>query len=908
MKNRMNKGTGRRGSKVSASKSSRRRYLAGGFERVEPRVLLSANPVNPKIWADVNGDGKVTPLDVLESIVDLNQRGPRIANAAADGGKWYDVTLDRRVTPQDPLAIIAYLDEYGSGDWNPQYSGEMNVHVNSAIADIVAVPGQRVELMSGELYPVGGSGAFTGMSMYDIVPPNPFGSGSSIVSPDIIVDTDGDLKVDTVYPCSMSGDFVQFASSFNISEGQTVPFEVWATVAQDARPGTEIHYTVAGVSSTDVDGSPIVTNVIGKNHTTIHVQDLGAQLSGEVGKVVAPGDHSIVWANLTYAGIPEGQYVQVHQEITFRGQDLAGGHYFGLSDDLLHVSIRDEDLGVIFRGQLESVGAETVTYIFDIYNASSDVNYSIRTSLDETALTDSFIRTELPSNGILVGPWVEVQNPGLAIMQLRGATDPQYAVSNERQIEVMSFEARALVKPELLRTVIISAESGNLRNLTNGTLSADLNGDHIPDTTLQTGVPVQSGKMTFGQITGGALFVGLDSVILFVTADVASSLQTDASVKVGFATGSVFLEAERYDTGASLVGLSVNGSDPNAQIRVQTANGTSFEFVNHGSIGANQDLDNTYPDRYVMAGELSDPVVTVDLTAKVETGGVDYVGIDVVGEKRSIVSFELWVTGATTATAVSSGADVQSGDDFGIRLVPGQLVADGIVTFSLRARIDSGFANGHSGDSFVAVVDRIEAHGIVSSKTYPVLDTDIRSATQTVVTAGIQSETSTGQPAAMLFSGIGVPVGGFVFTASQNPNAAIAALLDIPIIVSAADVEVGVQGWFLLTENGNRVDASSVTRADGTPFVGNTFHGSGLVNFDVSSVWNFWLQSGYQVAFTVFSTVVNANTSTTGESSILQLGQPTADVVWKTVDFGQDHLFTGLKALDPMIESWSNRG
>ncbi|MFO0871157.1 MAG: dockerin type I domain-containing protein, partial [Pirellulales bacterium] len=76
---------------------------------------------NPSNAMDVNGDGFVTPLDVLLVINDMNNNGSRalVTGAGGEAGAsrvYLDVNRDLHVTPIDALLVVNYLNEGPNGE------------------------------------------------------------------------------------------------------------------------------------------------------------------------------------------------------------------------------------------------------------------------------------------------------------------------------------------------------------------------------------------------------------------------------------------------------------------------------------------------------------------------------------------------------------------------------------------------------------------------------------------------------------------------------------------------------------------------------------------------------------------------------------------------------------------------
>ena len=73
------------------------------------------NPVNRM---DVNGDRDVTPLDLLNVVRDMNEKGARVADVPMEENApmsppFVDVTGDNVISPQDALALVQFLTQYG---------------------------------------------------------------------------------------------------------------------------------------------------------------------------------------------------------------------------------------------------------------------------------------------------------------------------------------------------------------------------------------------------------------------------------------------------------------------------------------------------------------------------------------------------------------------------------------------------------------------------------------------------------------------------------------------------------------------------------------------------------------------------------------------------------------------------
>ncbi|MCA9129725.1 MAG: cadherin-like domain-containing protein [Planctomycetales bacterium] len=127
-----------------------------GADRVSRSVSLTVTPArspyqnrnNPN---DVNGDGLVTPLDVLILINYLNSEGfnfqPPIGSGGEEGGaNYFDVNGDQMLTPADVLIIINFLNSTrdpagptGEGEGG-RYFMAQDAYADSEVAALVALP------------------------------------------------------------------------------------------------------------------------------------------------------------------------------------------------------------------------------------------------------------------------------------------------------------------------------------------------------------------------------------------------------------------------------------------------------------------------------------------------------------------------------------------------------------------------------------------------------------------------------------------------------------------------------------------------------------------------------------------------------------------------------------------------
>lgn len=84
-----------------------RRRLA--IESLEGRCMLAADWQNPLMNYDVDDDGSVSPLDVLNVVNDLNSIGSQPLQLSFSGDAYLDVDGDSSVSPLDALVLFQYF-------------------------------------------------------------------------------------------------------------------------------------------------------------------------------------------------------------------------------------------------------------------------------------------------------------------------------------------------------------------------------------------------------------------------------------------------------------------------------------------------------------------------------------------------------------------------------------------------------------------------------------------------------------------------------------------------------------------------------------------------------------------------------------------------------------------------------
>ncbi len=96
---------------------------------------------------DVNGDGEVTPMDVLALINHLNAHGSGPLPSTPEPPPYLDVNNNGHITPSDVLAVINYLNTKagnGEGEAGGRVSVDMTADVGPALPQATWFPGAAV--------------------------------------------------------------------------------------------------------------------------------------------------------------------------------------------------------------------------------------------------------------------------------------------------------------------------------------------------------------------------------------------------------------------------------------------------------------------------------------------------------------------------------------------------------------------------------------------------------------------------------------------------------------------------------------------------------------------------------------------------------------------------------------------
>lgn len=112
---------------VAADSGTNAGLVAFNADLGSPFATFENGPfTNPNSPYDINGDGQDSPLDALQAINEVNQRGPRLLLGPHANPPYFDVNHDEYLTALDVLQVIHRLDQVAV-EWNasaPAAEGE----------------------------------------------------------------------------------------------------------------------------------------------------------------------------------------------------------------------------------------------------------------------------------------------------------------------------------------------------------------------------------------------------------------------------------------------------------------------------------------------------------------------------------------------------------------------------------------------------------------------------------------------------------------------------------------------------------------------------------------------------------------------------------------------------------------
>ncbi|MFH0770138.1 MAG: hypothetical protein V1926_02045 [Candidatus Peregrinibacteria bacterium] len=494
--------------------------------------------------------------------------------------------------------------------------------------------------------------------------------------------------------------------------------------------------------------------------------------------IIWPNDNDVVLANLVFDATEK---INVYSlPVLLEGND-GNGVAIDLSGVVEDVELRNVVSGVTVDAN-DSMAIDGVYQLENFFIPDGQSTWELRVDLEGAASGTRIRGTELNGvdinnrwwsvrseqadgggpvevepEGRISGNWMEVQESRLSVYEQSGPS-MDTAVENERNVLGGIFEAYAEYGDLLVTEAVYNTLFGDWRNTQNGTLWVDTDGDMVTDTIVESGVAAATdGRYVFSNLAGGGYVVPEGTAVQFeFRFDVASFIGPDPT----FSAGLRYLQVENLEDGAP-VDWEINHNPQ-----------TLWTFVENGTLEVSQAPQ--FPERYLLGGELSEPLVAARAVAGVEAADVTYVGIDVEGDSGSIDYFELSVPGATAPFALATRSGAQTGDNFGASMASHQFVipeGDGW-TVLVREWTKSDVVGGKSGDSFVAVVDNVQARGVTSSNDYSTLNVDIRSPQEVVVMSQITAVTNAGPETALMpLVETEIEIAAMQVTAATNVNA-----------------------------------------------------------------------------------------------------------------------------------------
>ncbi|MDD4628738.1 MAG: hypothetical protein PHE68_05095, partial [Candidatus Peribacteraceae bacterium] len=338
----------------------------------------------------------------------------------------------------------------------------------------------------------------------------------------------------------------------------------------------------------------------------------------------------------------------------------AGGH--PRNGDKFKINICGEPTHILSAGSLI---ANTTTCTFGgVFGAGGTVTAGVTTyQMAVEGLSTGDKVGDVRPRGNIAGNFQEVVDASLTVA-VKALSETDSAVENSKDINLLRFEAKASSAEDLLLTKGVFEAAGaatadnTLQNASNYALWVDTDGDRKVDTILEDGVASQSSQVSFTDLAGGGYVLPKEQTVVFeVHGDVASSLQTNATLQLRFATGSTvtYIEAEKLADGSSLSGLKLNGTcSGSCDTSLSTAASTIWTLTAQGDLYVTR--DSVIGPRQLLGGTLGESVLKLKFHAEYEDIDVtDLVLNSTGGTAGSVDSVELWLDGGTKAIAVSGG-------------------------------------------------------------------------------------------------------------------------------------------------------------------------------------------------------------------------------------------------------------
>jgi len=545
--------------------------------------------------------------------------------------------------------------------------------------------------------------------------------------------------------------------------------------------------------------------------------------------------------------------------------------------------------------------------------------------------------------GLISGNFHEIAAASLQIA-VRAQSSTETAVENSQDISLLRFEARAGDAEDILLTKLIFAEgAGDAQNISDYTLWVDTDGDGIVDTVMQDGVAVQASQVSFNSLAGGGFVIPAEETVIFeVRGDVASSLKTANTLRLAFASGSTFVEAEELDDGSSLSGISFNSAPilnaTSTDIAVTSVASPLYTFVSQGDLYVTQD-STPVSTRQLLGGALSEPVLRLQMRAENEPIDVTNIILHSSGSTAgSVERLELYADNAATpfasatvgacaaadklthnpnsgnnnvaAFCASMGSQqlvVPEGEDLDI-IIRARLKTDAAgatsnqeLGFFLYSSVGSTSATGavrgrgyHSSNDLVINDGDLTAGGeVFIGVSSPAVSTTIASDEHVSVLSKIASITNANADANGTTVPTGVyPIGQFKFAAAQNSNSRDGVnkvtLSGVVFSVNATNITIDSSTFKFY----NKAAPSTTTtctayKASDYSSVSGVATGSLLVNCNdlAESTVSTEISAGADSTFVLQANVTNASVSASATST-LQVSMQNFDTKGKTSGYG----------------------
>lgn len=488
-------------------------------------------------------------------------------------------------------------------------------------------------------------------------------------------------------------------------------------------------------------------------------------------------------------------------------------------------------------------------------------------------------------------------NATLTVAQLNNGTFDT-VVSNQKNVSLLAFKAGAEHADVLFTIARFQAAVGSVHDVQNYQLWVDTDGNQLVDTILDRTTARADGTIVFNDMTGGGYVIPKEESVRYeVRGDAASSFSS-SQFQLAFAV------REPFD------GEVLADGSPLADRNFVSTDSMLFTLRKQGDLFVRKD-SAPVRERQVLGGALSETLVGVDFSAEFEDADITYIGVDVIGDHRSIDRLEAYVAGETQPFAVGTSGGAKAGDDIGFNMHNRQLVVgeNAVKDVVIRARMKTDENGGVSGDQFALVIDQVFARGGFSSRDLtPDVAEDLVGPTHAVVMSKISSITNANPDP----DGSAIPIGfrrrvaqvKLTAAASRNTQNGTNDVVGDQLVFlgHATNVVVDAKAFrfYNADDSTSTAAATRLERLDGTPIESDTVTGVFRVVFtDLSaSVVNTEIDSGSSELFVMDANIL----SVFGEgSSSLQFNFDVGSINWIDKDASTATRFSWVEYGDQVI-------